>query len=305
MHILVTGSSGTIGTRLCERLLAEGHDVIGVDWKPNAWVSAVEAVTRHCDLRDERALAGAKLPDSIDAIVHLAANARVYELVTHPDRARDNVLMLFNVLEFARTRVVPRFLFASSREVYGNENHREMFSEDVVAINHCESPYTASKLSGEAFVEAYRRCYGLDHVTLRFSNVYGMYDDSERVIPLFFRLARTGKPLIVYGEEKCLDFTYIDDTIAGILLTLETFDTTKNESYNIAFGQGIRLVDLAKTMVRLLDSASKVVLGNPRTGEIIRFTADITKARTRLRYTPQVPFDEGIARTVKWYKAHM
>ena len=89
VKILVTGSSGTIGTRLCEKLLEQGHDVVGADWEPFKWIQAIEDLRIDVDLRDEDAFD--RLPTDVDMIVHLAANARVYELVENPDRARDNI----------------------------------------------------------------------------------------------------------------------------------------------------------------------------------------------------------------------
>ncbi|MDO8648466.1 MAG: NAD-dependent epimerase/dehydratase family protein [Candidatus Peregrinibacteria bacterium] len=303
MNILVTGSSGTIGTRLCETLLKQGKDVVGVDWVPNKWQPNVEAITTHLDLREDGALEKAKLPKDIDAIVHLAANARVYELVEDPSRARDNFLTLFNALEFARKRGIKRFLFASSREVYGNAG-AEKYSEEMVKVDLCESPYTASKLGGEALVQAYARCYDMDAVIFRFSNVYGMYDDSVRVVPLFLRLARKNEPLTVFGKDKCLDFTYIDDTVAGVILTLEKFADVKNETFNLAYGQGVTILHLAETIKSLTASTSAITHAESRTGEVVRFTADIAKAKSRLGYSPKVSFEEGIQRSVEWYAAH-
>ena len=120
MRIIITGSSGTIGTRLCEKLLAEGHDVCGLDWAPNKWNADIQRITTEIDLRNWNQIDTARSGLQADLLIHLAANARVYELVEHPDRARDNVLTTFNALELARQNAIPRFLFASSREVYGN-----------------------------------------------------------------------------------------------------------------------------------------------------------------------------------------
>ncbi|HEY4526913.1 MAG TPA: SDR family NAD(P)-dependent oxidoreductase, partial [Candidatus Paceibacterota bacterium] len=117
--ILVTGSSGTIGTRLAETLLGEGFDIIGVDREPNTWNDAVNKKTIILDLRDkERVLK--ELPKDVDVVIHLAANARVFNLVVDPSLARDNFEMVFNVLEFARQNEIKNFMFSSSREVYGN-----------------------------------------------------------------------------------------------------------------------------------------------------------------------------------------
>lgn len=301
MRILVTGSSGTIGSRLCEQLLAEGkHQLQGLDWVPNKWLPQVQAITTMVDMRDEKAVE-ALPPMEADILIHLAANARVYELVEDPSRARDNFLTLFNALEFARKRGIKRFVFASSREGYGNISV-DKYKEDMVRVENCESPYTASKVGGEALVHAYARCYDMECVIIRFSNVYGMYDDSVRVIPQFFRWARANEPLTVYGKDKCLDFTYIDDAVNGVRLIAEKFDAVAGGTYNLAYGEGHTILELAETIIRSLDSTSVIDVGASRTGEVIRYVADISLAKEKLGYAPKVSFAEGVAKAMDWYK---
>ncbi|MDD4628579.1 MAG: NAD-dependent epimerase/dehydratase family protein [Candidatus Peribacteraceae bacterium] len=300
MKILVTGSSGTIGTRLCEKLMENGHEVKGFDWKPNKWQPAVQKITTQIDLRDlEKLKTVGKVP--ADILVHLAANARVYDLVEQPELARDNMLTVFNALEYARLNGIKRFVFASSRETYGNSGATR-YSEDMVRVEHCESAYTASKIAGEALVESYKRCYGIDTVILRFSNVYGMYDDSDRVVPLFIRRARKNEALTIFGKDKSLDFTYIDDTVAGIMLILEKFDQAKNDTYNIAFGKAATIVELAELLKKLLNSSSTLEIKPSRTGEVTNYTADITKAASKIGFAPKIPFEEGVRKAVEWYK---
>jgi len=254
------------------------------------------------DLRDDSLLKN--LPAEADVVIHLAANARVYELVEHPNRARDNFITLFNTLEYARRNKIQKFIFASSREGYGNVPE-EVLREDMVRVENCESPYTASKVGGEALVHAYASCYRIAPVILRFSNVYGMYDNSVRVVPQFIRSARAGEPLAVYGEEKCLDFTYIDDAVAGILLVLEKYKVAAAaETFNIAYGEGAKLVDLASLIIQLTKSSSRISIKKSRTGEIIRYVADISKAKTLLGFAPKTPFTEGVAKAVAWYGQH-
>ena len=300
MKILVSGSSGTIGTHLCDVLLKRGDTVAGFDKVPNKWLPTVQAVTVVGDLKNEADFAG--LPTDADVFVHLGANARVYELVEHPDRARDNFLSLFNALEFCRKNNIKRFMFASSREGYGNV-HAEVYTEDMVRVENCESPYTASKVGGEALVHAYTKCYGIDHVIFRFSNVYGMYDDSVRVVPLFIRNARKGERLSVYGQ-KCLDFTHIDDAVQGIVKAIDAFETAKNDTYNIAYGEGNTIVRLAELINEHFKSDAGVDVGQMRTGEISRYVADISKAKAKLGYAPNVPFGEGVKRAIEWYVAN-
>lgn len=298
MRILVTGSSGTIGTRLCEKLLEQGHSVIGVDWLPNKWQPAIEKLTVRIDLRQEERLK--TLPTDIDCVIHLAANARVYELVEHPDRARDNMLTTFNALEYARVNGIRYFVFASSRETYGNSGTAK-YSEDMVRVENCESPYTASKIAGEALVESYRRCYGLRTTIVRFSNVYGMYDDSERVVPLFIRRIAAGQPLTVFGREKSLDFTYIDDAVEGLLLILKKAEKANGQTFNFARGEAHSIVELAELLQKLMKRSVPVDCRDSRTGEVTRYTADISKARKILGFEPKVPFAEGVGRSVEWY----
>src|SRR3989338_2846533 len=291
MKILVTGSSGTIGTRLCEKLLEAGFNVTGADWEPNKWNKNIQAITTQIDLRDAHKLEAESWKLKADLIVHLAANARVYELVEDPSRARDNIITTFNLLEFARKNHIKKFIFASSRETYGN-TPKEKLKENDANFQACESPYTASKIAGEAMVEAYKRCYTMDTIVFRFSNVYGMYDDSVRVVPLFFHQARMGEPLTVFGKEKCLDFTYIDDTVDAILLAIKQFDHAKNDTYNIATGTGTTLSHLAARIKELTGSSSQIHTGEVRTGEIVKFVADISKAKEKLGYQPNVMFEE-------------
>lgn len=304
MKILVTGSSGTIGTRLCETLLNMGHTVVGADWEPCLWQKRVEELRIDIDLRD--ATQYEKLPTDVHMIIHLAANARVYELVENPDRALDNCIDTFNVLEFARKNNIKRMMFASSRETYGNIHlpDGQKYDEAKADFSRCESPYTASKIAGEAFIEAYKRCYELETVIVRFSNVYGMYDNSIRVVPLFFRDAKANKPLKVFGKDKCLDFTYIDDAVQGVTKIVTNWDKSKNDTYNLAYGEGTTILHLAEEMKRLLSSSSEIEIGVPRTGEVTHYIADISKAQKTFGYAPKTSFAEGIQKSVEWYKTH-
>lgn len=304
MKILVTGSSGTIGTRLCEKLLAAGHTVVGADWEPCQWKEEVEALRIDIDLRHAEEFG--KLPTDVELIIHLAANARVYELVEHPERAMDNFQDTFNILEFARKNGIKRLMFASSRETYGNIHLPEgqKYSEDKAHFMTCESPYTASKIGGEALFEAYKRCYKMETIIWRFSNVYGMYDNSVRVVPLYFRQAKNNEAMKVFGRDKCLDFTYIDDCVGGIMLGIDKWDTAKNDTYNLAYGQGTTILHLAERMKELLGSTSTLDIGDARTGEVTHYIADISKAQRVLGYNPQTPFDRGIEKAVEWYKAN-
>jgi UDP-glucose 4-epimerase len=300
--ILVTGSSGTIGTRLCEKLLASGYQLTGFDLRPNKWIEEVDGLTVIGDLLNVSTLE--RLHGDFDLIIHLAANARVYDTVVDPSLAKDNVDMVFHILEFARRKKIPKIVFASSREVYGDA----VLSPTPESAAHeriCKSPYAASKIAGEALVQAYNRCFGVSYIVLRFSNVYGMYDESDRVVPLFIRLTKSHKSLIVFGKDKLLDFTYIDDTVSGILKCIERFDKVKNDTFNIASGTGISISEAARLIKVYSHARNKIVVKGSRTGEVVKFVGDISKACRRLGFEPRTEIREGLERTVNWYSTHL
>lgn len=297
--ILLTGSSGMIGTRVFEKLSSK-YNVVGVDKEKNKWFAQLNEKTIIANLLRNEDLG--KLPKDIDLIIHLAANARVYELVKNPEKALDNVTITFNILEFARRNDIDRIIFASSREVYGNLNEKGGIAEDRVRIENSESPYSASKIAAEALIHVYRKLYGIDFVILRFSNLYGMYDDSDRVIPLWIRQALRNEDLTVFGKDKILDFTYIDDAIEGVIKIIERFDEVKGETFNIAFGKGIKLNYVANKIKELLLSGSKIIIKQNRPGEVWKFQADVSKADKLLYYKPKIGIVEGLVKTVEWYK---
>lgn len=297
--ILVTGSSGTIGTALCETLLNRGFDVVGVDIKPNKWNEMVQEVTINHDLREEDLTD--RLPDDIDLVIHLAANARVYNLVVDPSLARDNFLITFNVLEYMRNVGIKKLIFSSSREVYGNSD-RMVYSEEDAHIKCCESPYTASKISGEALIHAYKQCYDIDFIILRFSNVYGKYDESDRVVPLFIKLTKEGKDLIVYGKDKTLDFTYIDDTINGVMRCIEKFEKVKNDTINIASGESAPILEVAQIIKKILNANNQIQIRENRTGEVLKCIVDISKAKEKLGYNPKVKLENGLKNTIEYFE---
>ena len=299
-RILVTGSSGTIGTRLCERLMEEGHAVEGVDLQGNPWNRNVDSITVRADLRDASLKQLEKLLFTPELVVHLAAHARVYELVKDPARAQENVALTFNILEYSRKKGIKQIIFASSREIYGN-SRKVVHKEGDARITGCESPYSASKMAGEAMVHAYRRCYGIEPVILRFSNVYGCYDTSDRVVPLFIRKTLANDPLVVYGKEKILDFTYIDDAVSGISRTIDLFDRVHGQTFNIGTGCGTSLVEIARMIREFLGGTNEILFEENRPGEVVKYIADISRAQKLLQYAPQVPVDRGLSLAVSWY----
>lgn len=307
MRVLITGSSGQIGTNLALRLLREGHDVFGVDIRPNTWTDTFETLLQDLSVpyrSFEKGIGQAEYPADLDVVVHFAAHAKVHELVDHPDRALENVTMTYNVLEFCRHHGLP-ILFSSSREVYG-DIHRYITEESHADFAFTESPYSASKISGEAFVYSYAQCYAMSYLVFRFSNVYGRYDNDiermERVIPLFIRKIGRGEPITVFGKDKVLDFTYVDDCVDGVVrgLQLLTKGGDVNHTINLAYGQGQSLVEMATYVGEALGVCPNMTIESSRVGEVTHYVANVGKARALLGYHPQTPLRDGIFKSVAW-----
>lgn len=315
MRILITGSSGQIGTNLALYLLEHGHSVFGIDIRPNPWTEAIPTLLQDLShsYRDfNTGIGHVDYPDDIDLVVHFAAHAKVHDLVTQPARALENITMTFNVLEYCRHHHLP-IIFSSTREVYGDIHHY-ITEESHADFVFTESPYSASKIASEALVYSYARCYDLKYLVFRFSNVYGRYDNDIdrmlRVIPFFIREIYHGRTIPVYGKDKMLDFTYVDDCIKGVVsgINLLLNGEEANHTINLAYGQGNSLLTLVDHIGRSLNMTPQVELKPIRKGEITRYIANIGKARALLDYTPATPLSEGIPRAVAWsldwWKSH-
>ena len=305
MKILITGASGQIGSNLAMALLGRGDTVVGIDKRPNTWTDRFE--TRIVDLVEvARGRRTVDLGFEPDLIVHLAAWAKVFELVKEPGKALENVEMAFAALELARAAGVP-IVFGSSREVYG-DLQRHVTDETMADFVVAESPYSASKVAGEAFFYSYARCYCLPYLVFRFSNVYGRYDHDldrmERVIPLFVRRIHDGEPITVFGREKMLDFTHVDDCVSGVVAGIDALADGEvvGETVNLAYGQGQTLFDLVGLIEMAVGKQANATYEKSQTGEVTRYVADISKARRMLGYEPRVPLTQGIAAYVKWLR---
>jgi nucleoside-diphosphate-sugar epimerase len=297
--VLVTGSSGTVGTALVQDLMEKEYNVIPLDIKHSYWDTRIERKTIFHDLRQP--LDKLKLKEEPDIIVHLASNARVHDLVVNPQKALDNYIMTHNTLEYARKNGVKRFVFASSREVYGETATKKKRTEYSTHVTRVKSPYTASKFASEALIHAYHRCYGIRPVIVRLSNVYGRFDVSERAVPLFIYYAVRNRDITIFGKEKKLDFTYTDDAIDGLIRIVRKFDSVAPNTFNITAGKAAGIIDVARIIINHVGSESNILIGTKRTGEISTFVADITRARRRLGYKPKVSLELGLEKNIAWY----
>jgi UDP-glucose 4-epimerase len=306
VKILVTGSSGQIGTNLALALADRGHTAVGIDIRKNTWTDRFETLIADL-VKPPDGMCESLAGEGFDCVVHLAAHAKVYELVEKPAKALENIQMAFSALEVCRGARIP-FVFGSSREVYGDITRHiteEAHADFVVA----ESPYSASKIAGEALVYSYSRCYGMPHLVFRFSNVYGRFDNDierlERVVPLFIRKIERGEQVTIYGPEKVLDFTYVDDCVAGIVSGIEklTEGLVTNETINLATGKGYTLQQLVDVISSALRTKPHVKYLPTRSGEVTRYVANISKATRLLDYRPGTTLEDGVPKEIEWARA--
>ncbi|OQY36110.1 MAG: nucleoside-diphosphate sugar epimerase [Anaerolineaceae bacterium 4572_5.2] len=311
MRILITGSSGQIGSNLGLHLQQQGHQIFGIDKRSNTWTDQIETVIQDLSIPYKNFSGGIgniSCPDNPDVVVHLAANAKVHELVEQPDRALENIIMTYNALEFCRQNKLP-LIFSSSRETYGNLRHnQETTSEGMADFSLAASPYAASKVSGEASIYSYSRCYDIPYLIFRFSNVYGRFDNDiermERVIPLFIHKIGRGEPVTIYGKDKVLDFTYIDDCVSGIAGGIKALVSGRvvNQTINLAYGRGNSLVAMTEFISEALEMDADVSIEPSLRGEVTNYIADISKAKALLGYNPATALREGIFKSVAWSK---
>ncbi len=314
MKVLVTGAAGFIGSHLCERLLADGRLVVGVDnfddfYEPKVKWRNIENSLAHdnfglieADIRDIPAMNEA-VGQGIDVIVHLAARAGVRPSIEQPVLCADvNVNGTVVMLEAARQNDVKKFIFGSSSSVYGN-NEKIPFSEDD-NVDFPISPYAATKKACELICHTYHSLYGIDMTCLRFFTVYGPRQRPDLAIHKFARLIERGRPIPVFGDGSMMrDFTYIDDIIAG---TAAAIDRCGGYNiYNLGESEPIKLGELIERIEQALGKKAQKDHLSKQPGDVERTYADISKARKELGYEPSTHITDGLAKFVQWLREDM
>lgn len=308
---LITGVAGFIGSNLARELLRRGEQVRGID---NFATGKRENLTdlrgldfREADLKDPRAMADACA--GVDYILHQAAVASVPRSVEAPRPSHDsNIEGTFNLLLAARDAKVKRVVYAGSSSVYGETPtlpKREDMLPDPI------SPYAVQKLTGEYYLRSFYRVYGLETVTLRYFNVFGPFQDPgsmySGVLAKFCLAMLSGQTPTIYGDgEQSRDFTYIDNNVsANLLAATAPPQGVAGEVFNIATGTRITLNETVKILRKLTGYSGDVNYGSERKGDIKHSLADITRAEKALGYKPLVSFEEGLKKTVDWYRTVM
>ena len=293
--ILVTGGAGFIGSHLVKELVKSGFSVRLLDNLSNGSLENIREVLGSIefikgDIRDKNVVEGAL--KGVDAVVHLAALIDVAESVEKPELYLEvNVNGTFNVTRASRK--VSAFIFASTCAVYG-EPVRIPIGEDHPLSP--KSPYAATKIAGEAFVQAYGNLYGYRPVILRLFNVYGPRQSKAYagVITEFVKRATLGEPPIIFGDgEQTRDFVHVKDVTRAIIKALDSDNASG--IYNVGSGVAVTINDLAHLILKLAGKENvEPIHGPPRPGDIKHSQANINRAKKELGYSPSVSLEEGI-----------
>jgi UDP-glucuronate 4-epimerase len=313
MNFLVTGGAGFIGSHICERLLRDGHAVWAFDdlnpfYDPQFKrrnLRDIQALAKpfefvHGDITDAGAVGEVFSAVKFDQVIHLAARAGVRPSLEQPALyQRVNVEGTINVLEAARKSGVKKIIMASSSSVYGL-NSKVPFSESDTVVTAI-SPYAASKLACEALGHVYHHIYKMDVAMLRFFTVYGPRQRPDLAIYKFAKLISSGKPIPVFGDGgTARDYTFISDTLDGIIAcTQREFGF---EIFNLGESETVKLSRLVELLEAALGKKAVVDRQPMQPGDVPITFADISKAREKLGYNPQVKIAQGIKLFADWFR---
>jgi dTDP-glucose 4,6-dehydratase len=311
MRVVITGAAGFIGSRLSELLVADAErlgydDVVLLD----ALTYSGRLENLEVVLRDSRvsfirgSITDQLITDEVlsgaHAVLHLAAESHVDRSITGARLFYEtNVMGTQQLLESARDTGVERFVHVSTDEVYGSIESGSWPEDHLLEPN---SPYSSSKAGSDLAALAYQRTYGLNVMVTRCSNNYGPRQFPEKLIPLFVTNLFDGIKVPLYGDGlNVRDWLFVDDHCRGILRVLES--GRPGEIYNIGGGTELTNHDITKLLLELCGSDDSMIeLVDDRLGHDRRYSVDWTKIRDELGYRPEVDFEEGLARTVKWYR---
>ncbi len=307
---LVTGIGGFIGSSLARELLRRGEQVRGVDnfstGKRNNLAGILGQIDfRAADILDLDAMKSAC--SGADYVLHQAAVPSVPKSVLDPIASnRANVDGTLNVLVAARDARVKRVIYAASSSVYGDTptlpKHESMTPDPI-------SPYAVAKLASERYMISFYRCYGLETVALRYFNIFGPRQDPSSpysgVLAKFITQMLAGQQPTIFGDgEQSRDFTYIDNAVEANLLACKApAEQAAGKVFNVATGRQVTLNETFKLLQGLTSYSGSAIYGAERGGDIKHSLADISSAEQHLGYKPKVSFEDGLRKTVDWYRS--
>jgi nucleoside-diphosphate-sugar epimerase len=304
---LVTGGAGFIGSNIAEALVERGEQVVVLDNLSTGFERNIAHLRNDItfvkgDIRDaetvREALAG------VDYVLHEAALASVPRSIEDPVLVTDvNVRGTIVMLEESRRAGVKRFVYAASSSAYGDT---ETLPKVETMSPKPLSPYAASKLTGEFYCSVYAHVYGLSTVSLRYFNIFGPRQDPQSqysaVIPIFASHLLAGKPPTIFGDgEQSRDFTFVANVVEANIAASRC-ERARGQIVNVACGGHYTLNELFGHMQRIIGSSVQPRYAEPRAGDVRHSHADITAAEKLVGYRVAVPFEEGLARTIAWYR---
>ena len=306
---LVTGIAGFIGSSIARELVSRGESVRGIDnfstGKPGNLTDFVARTDfRETDLADQSGLADACR--GVDYVLHQAAIPSVPRSVADPIATNQaNIDGTLNLLVAARDAKVKRVVYASSSSLYGDTPTLPK-REDM--IPNPISPYAVSKLAGEYYMTSFYRVYGPETVSLRYFNVFGPFQDPTSmysgVLAIFISKMLAGEQPTIHGDgEQSRDFTFVENVVnANLMACRAPADEAAGKAFNVAMRRRITLNQTYSLLQSLTGYSGAAKHGPERAGDIKHSLADITLAEKYLGYKPAVDFEEGLKRTVAWYR---
>lgn len=309
---LVTGGAGFIGSNLVRFLLEQGQDVKVLDnfstgKRENLAEVADDIDLIEADLRDAEAVAGAV--QGCAAVFHQGALGSVPRSVANPVTSHDvNVNGTINVLEAARRAGVKRVVFAASSSAYGDQPISPK-CETMPPLP--KSPYAASKVACESYMGAYADAFGMETVSLRYFNVFGRRQDPfgayAAAIPRFVMALLAGERPTIFGDgEQTRDFCYIDNVcLANWLAANAPAESCDGRPMNIACNQRTSLNQVLALLQKHLGTDIEPIYSEPRPGDVKHSLADVSRAKEKIGYVPQVFFEEGLERAIGWYRENL
>lgn len=307
--ILVTGGAGFIGSNLADALLKAGHQVRVLDnfstgkrenlvfEEAYPFLEAIEGDI--CDL-----ITCHKALEGIEYVFHQAALPSVQRSVEDPMSSNQvNVGGTLNILIAARDAGVRRVIYAASSSAYGDTPTLPKKEE---MVPNPLSPYALQKFIGEQYCRLFFQLYGLETISLRYFNIFGPKQDPNSiysaVIPMFIDALISGRAPVIFGDgEQSRDFTYIDNVVHANLLAMNA-ERTQGDVVNVACGRRVSLNQLLKILQDIIGSHVSPLYEEPRQGDVRHSLADIKKGKAILNYDPRVGIEEGLRKTVEYFK---